>query len=206
MTTEESLMQFSRVLSKRSFMAMGALAAVVFSFTAIAENFEIIDGSAQVAGAPKPMPGEARATWTEACDKWKAETKEFNKNDQMMMLACGSPSCDSSNGMFTCSSTATFKVKVVGTRVQATPPPPPPPIPEETETIVDAPPPQVIVEAEPPPRPGFVWISGYWGWHGHRHYWYPGHWESHRPGYVWVGPRWVEHGHRWHFYRGHWNH
>jgi hypothetical protein len=69
---------------------------------------------------------------------------------------------------------------------------------------VETAPPPVIVETVPAPRPGFIWIGGYWGWHNHRHYWYGGHWEEHRPGFVYINPRWVAHGHRWHFEAGGW--
>jgi WXXGXW repeat (2 copies) len=30
-------------------------------------------------------------------------------------------------------------------------------------------PPPVIVEPIPPPRVGYTWAPGYWGWDGHRH-------------------------------------
>jgi hypothetical protein len=49
--------------------------------------------------------------------------------------------------------------------------------------IVEQTAPPVIVETLPAPQPGFVWITGYWGWVGGRHYWYPGRWVPGRRGY-----------------------
>jgi hypothetical protein len=69
--------------------------------------------------------------------------------------------------------------------------------------MVAPPPPRedVIVEA---PAPGFVWISGYWGWIGDRHEWVPGHWVPPRPGRHWVGAQWMRQGDGWRLHQGHW--
>jgi hypothetical protein len=37
-------------------------------------------------------------------------------------------------------------------------------------------PPPMIVEEVPPPRVGYTWAPGYWGWNGHRHVWHNGYW------------------------------
>jgi WXXGXW repeat (2 copies) len=166
-----------------------------------AQNFEIIDGTANVAGKPSSSPNQARENWTAACDQWKSETKDLNKSNEVMMLSCENPACTSDNAMFSCSSQASFKVKTSGTFAQH--PPQPEPVQVE-QTIVSTPPPQLIVEAAPAPRPGFIWIGGYWGWHGTRHLWYPGHWDHSRVGYTWVQPRWVAHGHNWRLEGGKW--
>jgi hypothetical protein len=74
--------------------------------------------------------------------------------------------------------------------------------------------PQVIVEAPPPPRhehrgyapgPEYVWIDGYWAWHGGHHEWVGGRWE--RPPHgrrEWVAPRWERHGGSYVFIEGSW--
>ena len=73
---------------------------------------------------------------------------------------------------------------------------------------------ELIVEAPPPPRhehrshapgPDYVWIDGYWGWHGHRHEWVEGRWE--RPPHgrrEWVAPRWEHRGNGYVFIEGSW--
>ncbi len=154
-----------------------------------AQDFENIDGHAHVVGKPNPMPSQARENWVAACEQWKIETKDLNRNNIVMMMSCETPACGANDAMYSCESDAIFKVKTAGGRV----------VPKSTAIVTETPPPQVLVESVPAPRPGFVWISGYWGWQTHRHYWYPGHWESHRPGYLWIGPRWTPHGHRWAF-------
>ena len=166
-----------------------------------AENFEIIDGTANVSGKPNISAAHARENWEAACAEWKTETKELNKSDQVMGLSCENPTCNSNEGIITCSSTAVYKVKTSGTRVQ-TPPLPQPVV--NAETVVTTAPPPVIVETVPAPQPGFIWIGGYWGWHENRHSWFPGHWEHSRPGYVWISPRWSAHGRGWRFEGGHW--
>jgi hypothetical protein len=61
-------------------------------------------------------------------------------------------------------------------------------------------PPVAPYELVPAPRPGFVWIPGYWDWRVHRHHWVRGHWVRSRPGYYYEPVRWV---HRHGRYYGH---
>src|SRR5689334_10417298 len=66
---------------------------------------------------------------------------------------------------------------------------------------VAAPPPPPVYYAPPAPRPGFVWVSGYYYPVGARYVWRQGYWT--RPPYagaVWVGPRYE--GRR--YYNGYW--
>ncbi|MGZ3722904.1 MAG: YXWGXW repeat-containing protein [Bdellovibrionales bacterium] len=187
-------MQFSKQLI--------LVSGILLTFAASAENFEIIDGTAKVTGAPNHLKADARTNWVAACEDWKRETVQLNKNDQVIMMACQDPACPlGDDGYFTCSSQASFKIKTSGTQVSATPVQPATYV---TEEVVTTPPPQVIVETVPAPRPGFLWISGYWGWHENRHHWYGGHWEHSHPGHVWIQPRWAAHGHGWHLEGGHW--
>jgi hypothetical protein len=65
-------------------------------------------------------------------------------------------------------------------------------------------PPPPVVEVAPPPRPGLVWVPGYWVWDGHRHVWRRGHWMHERPGWAWEPAHWEERGGRWFFVAGHW--
>ena len=71
--------------------------------------------------------------------------------------------------------------------------------------VVPAPPPPPRVEVVGvAPAPGYLWISGFWGWGGARYVWHPGRWEHPRPGYIWVAPRWEPHGGAWRERPGHW--
>jgi hypothetical protein len=49
------------------------------------------------------------------------------------------------------------------------------------------------------PRPGFVWVEGYWRWTGYEWSWVNGYWLRERPNYLYVQGRWdVNRGrHRW---------
>lgn len=69
---------------------------------------------------------------------------------------------------------------------------------------VGVPPPAPVVEVIPAPRVGYVWVPGYYGWHGERHIWIKGRYVVERPGYSWVADRWVADGPRWRLERGYW--
>ena len=61
--------------------------------------------------------------------------------------------------------------------------------------VVIGPPPPAVA-SRPAPRPGYVWVPGYWSWRGHRHVWVDGRWLRERRGYVWVPGYWARvHGH-----------
>ncbi|MBX3503211.1 MAG: YXWGXW repeat-containing protein [Alphaproteobacteria bacterium] len=70
------------------------------------------------------------------------------------------------------------------------------------------PPPSPRYEAPPPPRGGYTWAPGYWGWDGRRHVWHRGRWMQARRGYHWVPAQWVDIDpgprRRWRFVPGHW--
>jgi hypothetical protein len=75
----------------------------------------------------------------------------------------------------------------------------------EDEYVVDMAPPAPNVEVVPAiPFAGAIWIGGYWGWGGGRHYWVPGRYEHARPGYGWRPHAWVQQGGRWHLRAGGW--
>ncbi len=73
------------------------------------------------------------------------------------------------------------------------------------EVVVNGAPPDPIVEVQPlAPDPTFVWIGGFWAWHG-RWVWEAGHWgHPPHPGAVWYGPHYVYRGGRHVWVRGYW--
>jgi hypothetical protein len=65
-------------------------------------------------------------------------------------------------------------------------------------------PPAPQVASDPEPRPGFVWVRGYWSWNGNQYVWVRGRWVAERPGYHWVHAHWVQADGTWQFVAGHW--
>ena len=174
-------------------------------------QFEILDISGQIVGEPDLSSDNARNSWNKACQEWKTETKNLNKNNEVLAINCNAAVCSNlDGGTKQCSSTGTYKVKTAGVRVNSSTlapalpePPTAAPLPPQHEIAVA--PPEVVVEAVPEPRVGFVWIQGYWGWEGRHHVWIPGRWANERPGYFYTRDHWVRQGRGWHFEAGHWD-
>jgi hypothetical protein len=77
--------------------------------------------------------------------------------------------------------------------------------PSGVSIVVRRPPPRRVEVRTIAPGPGYVWISGYYGWEGSDYVWHPGewrqppqnqrtwvpgHWARARGGYYWVEGRW----------------
>ena len=79
------------------------------------------------------------------------------------------------------------------------------PVTESEEVVTEAPPAPIVETVAVAPGPGFVWVDGYWGWHGRRWVWVGGRW-AHPPraGVVWVGPHYVFRGGRHVWVHGYW--
>ena len=67
--------------------------------------------------------------------------------------------------------------------------------------MVSPPPPR---HEHPDPRPGLLWIQGYWDWLDERHVWVAGRWEQARIGYHWLPHRWVLSDGHWYLQHGGW--
>ncbi|MFT3830171.1 MAG: YXWGXW repeat-containing protein [Opitutaceae bacterium] len=77
-----------------------------------------------------------------------------------------------------------------------------------SDGVITIAPPPIRIERHRPPRPGFefVWIDGYWGWHGGRHVWIGGHWDRPPHGHHhWRQPRWEHRGGGYVFIQGRWD-
>jgi len=203
-------------LKKHFLFLVALLASTITIHQATAQTpppsgqFEVIDVSGQIVGDLQLNSDTAREKWTKACQEWKAETKDLNKNNEVLGINCNNPSCNLIDASkWQCTSTGTYKVKTAGVHVSsstAAPPLPEPPVadPLPPNHEIATAPPEVVVEAVPAPRVGFIWIGGYWGWAGRRHVWIPGRWANERPGYIWTQSRWERHGQGWHFEQGRW--
>lgn len=73
---------------------------------------EVLEGQAEVTGDPKPLARVARESWSKACEDWKKEVKELNKDNQIMALSCNSAKCSNEGVLTVCKSTATYKIRM----------------------------------------------------------------------------------------------
>lgn len=76
--------------------------------------FEVTSGTAEIEGDPEILTNAARKSWKAACDEWKKETKELNKENgsQVLAISCNSQTCSKNEGSATvCKSTGTYKIK-----------------------------------------------------------------------------------------------
>jgi hypothetical protein len=75
-------------------------------------EYQITDGTAEIAGEPEAMTKAARASWKQECTEWKKEIKEMNKDNQVLALTCNSPTCTKNGTSETvCASQGTYKLK-----------------------------------------------------------------------------------------------
>lgn len=75
-------------------------------------QYEIVSGEDEVAGDAAPLLKEARLNWKKACDEWKKETKDLNKENMVVSLTCGKMECATVAMESTCRSTGTHKIRV----------------------------------------------------------------------------------------------
>lgn len=73
--------------------------------------WDVQDGSTEVMGEPAAMNREARANWKTACTEWKNEFRNDNKDNKIISVNCGVPTCTGDTGTKSCVSKASYKVK-----------------------------------------------------------------------------------------------
>lgn len=67
------------------------------------------------------------------------------------------------------------------------------------------PPPERVEVIRVAPRPGVVWVAGYWSWGGADYLWVPGRWVPADRGYHrWSRGRWHHSRRGWYRSEGHW--
>jgi hypothetical protein len=75
-------------------------------------EYAISEGSAEISGEPAILLTEARKNWKKACDEWKQETKDLNKDNQILAISCNKSQCEKNSITETiCSSNGTYKIK-----------------------------------------------------------------------------------------------
>jgi hypothetical protein len=75
-------------------------------------QYEITSGEDDIEGEEATLIKAARANWKEACASWKKETKDLNKNNEVLTLNCGKMICSTEGVESICRSKGTYKLKV----------------------------------------------------------------------------------------------
>ncbi len=73
--------------------------------------WEVVEGTADIQGEHNPVKKEARADWKKACDTWKKEFKDDNKENKILGSSCGNPVCVAETEGTQCKSQAVYKIK-----------------------------------------------------------------------------------------------
>ncbi|MCB0366774.1 MAG: hypothetical protein H6624_10685 [Bdellovibrionaceae bacterium] len=74
-------------------------------------TWEVVDGTADIEGDEAPMSREARKNWKAACKTWEKELRQDNKENKVLAINCGKPTCQNQSGGTICTSQATYKIK-----------------------------------------------------------------------------------------------
>lgn len=74
--------------------------------------FEITQGEDNIEGDAAPLLKDARTNWKKACNDWKKEFKELNKDNSILSMSCGTQACATQSMETVCTSKATYKLKV----------------------------------------------------------------------------------------------
>ncbi len=75
-------------------------------------DYAIAEGTAEITGDPEVLGKEARASWRKACNEWKQELRDLNKDNHLLALSCNSPKCTKNSITETvCESSGSYKIK-----------------------------------------------------------------------------------------------
>jgi hypothetical protein len=73
--------------------------------------WEVNEGTTDIEGDAGATGRDAKDLWKKACDDWKKEFRADNKENKVLLVNCGSPSCGGEAGNKVCTSKASYKVK-----------------------------------------------------------------------------------------------
>lgn len=74
-------------------------------------TWELAEGSIELTGETAATTKEAKAEWKKECLSWKKEFREENKDNKVIAIGCGVPTCTGDAGSKVCTSKTTYKVK-----------------------------------------------------------------------------------------------
>ena len=76
------------------------------------KSFEITEGTDEITGEFSTLLQDARKNWKTACEDWKKELKDLNKENQVLFISCGRMTCSKQNVESSCQSVAKYKLRV----------------------------------------------------------------------------------------------
>ena len=77
------------------------------------KKYTISEGENEISGDKDVLKKTAEKNWRKACDAWKSEMKENNKENRIISSNCGVMNCSKEGVESSCSSKATYKVRVL---------------------------------------------------------------------------------------------
>ena len=69
------------------------------------------EGTSDIEGDASATAKDAKAAWKSACEKWKKEFRDDNKDNKVLNTSCGTADCGGEAGSKICSSKASYKIK-----------------------------------------------------------------------------------------------
>ncbi|MEN0058740.1 MAG: hypothetical protein AAGB31_07890 [Bdellovibrio sp.] len=76
------------------------------------KDYEIVSEKGEVEGESAPLLKDARVNWKKACNEWKAEIKDLNKENKILSMTCGKMECSTVSMESTCRSQSSHTLKV----------------------------------------------------------------------------------------------
>lgn len=77
------------------------------------KKYEINEGTDDITGDKAPLRKTAEQNWKKACNEWRAEFKDSNKENKIISHSCGKMECSKEGVESTCVSKAKYKVKTL---------------------------------------------------------------------------------------------
>lgn len=79
----------------------------------IKKRYHVSEGEEELSGDTNVVRMQAMDSWKKACVDWKKEFKDLNKENQIISMNCGKMSCSKEGVETTCTSKASYKVKLI---------------------------------------------------------------------------------------------
>ena len=77
------------------------------------KKYVISEGVDDITGDKDVLKKSAEKNWKQACEDWKKEIKELNKENKVISVTCGSMTCSKDGVESTCKSAGSYKIRVL---------------------------------------------------------------------------------------------